>query len=331
MTTISRARRTGLLVAPLMLAWLAFASPAAAQATEGAFERTLTVSGPVDLSVRAGAGQIRVQPGPAGTLRVAARIKADNSWLQSGDIQQRIRRIEQNPPVEQKGNVIRIGWLADEELSRGLSISYDVTTPADTRLDAKTGSGSVVVADIKGPVTANSGSGSVTIGRIGGAVVASAGSGSIKVGGAASLQARTGSGGIDATGVAGPTTAKSGSGSIRIAQAGKGDVDVSASSGGVTVTGADGALRVDCSSGSISVDGRPSGAWSLHSSSGGVSVNLPADAAFDLDAQASSGSIDSAHPVTMTGTIDKQRLQGKVRGGGPLVEIHTSSGGIRIR
>ena len=33
-----------------------------------------------------------------------------------------------------------------------------------------------------------------------------------------------------------------------------------------------------------------------------------------------SGGIDSAHPVTMMGSIDRRRLQGKVRGGGPLIE-----------
>ena len=44
-------------------------------------------------------------------------------------------------------------------------------------------------------------------------------------------------------------------------------------------------------------------------------------------------SIDSAHPVTMevTGRIDKRHIQGKVRGGGPLIEASCSSGSIRIR
>jgi len=106
---------------------------------------------------------------------------------------------------------------------------------------------------------------------------------------------------------------------------------VSAASGGLTLTGVNGAASVNSASGSITIDGRPSGPWSLHSSSGGVSVIVPPDAAFDLDARSSSGSISSAHPVTMTGEIDKRRMIGKVRGGGPLVKISTSSGSIRIK
>ena len=93
----------------------------------------------------------------------------------------------------------------------------------------------------------------------------------------------------------------------------------------------DGAARVSASSGSIVVEGRPAGPWDVHSSSGGVTLRIPADARFDLDARVSSGRIETAHAITMTGTIDKQRLQGKVQGGGPLVSVRTSSGGIRIQ
>ncbi|RPJ54965.1 MAG: hypothetical protein EHM24_31140, partial [Acidobacteria bacterium] len=173
--------------------------------------------------------------------------------------------------------------------------------------------------------------GSITVGRIAGPVVASTGSGGIEVTGAASLSARSGSGSIEATAVAGATTAKTGSGSLRISQTGKGDVDASSSSGEVVVTGVDGAARVSASSGGVHVEGRPAGPWNVHSSSGRVVLQIPADAAFDLDARASSGRIESAHPITVTGRVDRQRLQGTVRGGGALVEVRSSSGGIRIQ
>jgi len=95
----------------------------------------------------------------------------------------------------------------------------------------------------------------------------------------------------------------------------------------------DGAARVNSSSGSITIDGRPAGPWALHSSSGGITITVPPDAAFDLDARTNSGTIDSVHPVTMTvtGKVDRRRIEGKVRGGGPLVEASCSSGSIRIR
>ena len=326
-------RRVLLLAASLAVVLFAPTLPAAAQGPEGAFERTLSVTGAVALEVQSGSGSIRVEPGSAGSVRVSARLKAGTSWLAGGDVEKRIRQIEQNPPIEQQGNTIRVGRFADDDLARNISISYEVTVPADTALEAHTGSGSIMVGAIKGPAEVKSGSGSVTVGRVGGSVQASTGSGSIKVEGAASLEASTGSGSISAAAVAGPTKASSGSGSITITQAGKGDVSVSAASGSIRITGVDGAARVNSSSGGITMDGRPAGPWSVHTSSGGISITVPPDAAFDLDARTNSGSIDSAHPVTMevTGRIDKRRIQGKVRGGGPLIEASCSSGSIRIR
>jgi hypothetical protein len=312
---------------------LVLPSLAGAQAREGSFERTLTVSGAVDLDVQSGSGSVRITPGAAGTVRVAAKLQPGNSWLAGGDVDQRMRQIEQNPPIEQQGNVIRIGRFADENLARNISISYDVTVPADTKVAARSGSGSILIGDVKGPADVKTGSGSVTVDRVGAAVTASTGSGSIKVGGAAGLDAHTGSGSIHATAVGGPVSAASGSGSITIGQTGKGEVTVSAASGGITLTGVNGAAHVNSSSGSVNIEGRPAGPWSIHSSSGGVTMTVPADAAFDLDARTNSGSIDSAHPVTMTvtGDVEKHHIQGKVRGGGALVEISCSSGSIRIR
>ena len=308
---------------------LASASPASAQSREGSFDRTLQVTGPVNLEVRSGSGSIRIVPGAGDTVRVTGRIRAGWSWF-SGNAAERIREIERNPPIRQSGNVIRVGGEGEERLFRNISISYDVTVPVRTTVEARTGSGSVDVGDLEGAVEAHSGSGSIVVGRVAGAVAARTGSGGIEVRGAASLEANAGSGSIKAIGIGGAVRAHSGSGSVRVEHAGRGDLDVSSSSGSVTVTGVDGAARVSSSSGGVNVEGRPAGPWTIHSSSGSVVLRLAKDAAFDLDAQASSGGIDLSHPVTVSGRVDRRHVTGKVRGGGSLVEVHTSSGGIRI-
>jgi DUF4097 and DUF4098 domain-containing protein YvlB len=307
-------RRIPVRVALIVAALLAGAAPAAAQPREGAFERTLKVTGAVDVNIQTGSGQIRVHPGATDTVRIAATLKSGGSWTSSdSDVEARIRKIEQNPPIEQQGNTITLGRFVDEELSRNISISYDVTVPAGTTVSASTGSGGIGISAVKGTVTASSGSGS------------------IQVDGAAGLKAHTGSGSIHATGIAGVIAANSGSGSITIAQTGAGEVKVSAASGGVTLTGVNGAASVSSASGSITIDGRPVGPWSLNSASGGVSMTVPPDAAFDLDARTSSGSVSSVHPVTMSGEMEKRHIIGKVRGGGPLVKISTASGSIKIK
>ena len=327
MTT--RPGRFTTIVTLVVFASLAAAAAASAQSNEGSFERVLKVGGPVDLEVRSGSGSIRVFPGEGDTVKVVGRIRAGRSWF-SSDASGRIREIEKNPPIEQSGRAIRVGRADDESLFRNISISYDVTVPAQARVEARTGSGAVEVGDLAGPVEAHSGSGSISIGRVAGAVVARTGSGSIDVAGAQGLEAHSGSGSIKARGIAGAVQADSGSGGVEVEHAGPGDVDVSSSSGNVVVTGVDGAARVSASSGGVEVQGRPSQPWDIHSSSGSVTLRLPADAAFDLDAHVSSGGIDLAHPVTVSGRMDRRHVRGKVRGGGPLVQVRSSSGGIRI-
>jgi DUF4097 and DUF4098 domain-containing protein YvlB len=317
-------------LAAIAITSLALAPHAAAQSAEGAFERTLKVTGPVELNIQSGAGGIHVREGAGGTVTIAARLRPGNTWL-AGDVEAQIRQIEKNPPIEQTGNTIRVGRFADESLSRNISITYDVTVPAQASVTAKNGSGGIDINNVAGPVDATTGSGSITIGRIAGRVTASTGSGGIAVSGAGSLTAKTGSGSIRATAVAGDATATSGSGSVQIDLTGKGNVDVSSSSGSVAVTGVTGAAHVSTSSSSLEIAGRPSGPWDVRSSSGQVTLRLPPDAAFDLDARVSSGKIETAHPITMKGTVDKRWLQGQVRGGGPLVTVRTSSGGIRFQ
>jgi len=108
-------------------------------AQEGSFDRTLKVGGPVDLEVSTGSGSITVNRGTGGQVVVHATIKAsDNGWF-SGDQSDRIRAIEQNPPIEQSGNVVRIGHFYDNDRQRNISISYDIQLPADSKLRAHSG------------------------------------------------------------------------------------------------------------------------------------------------------------------------------------------------
>src|SRR5690242_19407031 len=107
-------------------------------AQEGGFDRTLKVNGPVDLDVSTGSGGITINRGGSGQVVIHATIRASEGWF-SGDVSDRIRAIEQNPPIEQNGNVVRIGHFTDSERSRNISISYDIQVPADVRVHSRTG------------------------------------------------------------------------------------------------------------------------------------------------------------------------------------------------
>lgn len=321
------------------LAVLALATMAAAPAfagderetAEGSFERTLNVSGAVDLNVRSSSGSINVTTGSGSQVRVVGKIKVRRDRLSEAEAI--VKEIESNPPIEQSGNTIRIGHTEEREREwrRNVTISYELVVPKTTRLTAGTGSGSVSVTDIDGPLDASTGSGSITAGNIGADVNASTGSGSIQIGSAkGTFTASTGSGSIRGTGVAGAINASTGSGSVYLEQVAAGDVKVGTGSGGIEVRGVKGRLRVRTGSGTIRADGVPTGDWSLHTSSGSIRVRLPAEAAFNLEAETSSGRINSAHPVTVMGTLSPRKMRGTVRGGGFLLDLSTSSGSINI-
>lgn len=317
----------------LALAFIA-AAPALArdETAEGQFDRSLKVSGAVDLAVNTGAGSISVRTGDGSTVHVIGRIRVSSGWhITEGDAQEKVKRIEANPPIEQNGNIIRIGDLRDEELRRNLSISYELVVPADTRLRSDTGSGSQELDGIKGPVEATAGSGSLRISHIGGEVRATTGSGHVTLDQVqGSVRAGAGSGSIHADGIAGSIVAHSGSGNIESSQTSAGDVEAQTGSGSIDLRGVKGRVDAHTGSGSVRVDGTPTGDWRVHSSSGGVTVRLPADQGFELDASTGSGGITTSHELTFTGTFNRHSLRGKAHGGGPMIVVSTSSGSIRV-
>jgi DUF4097 and DUF4098 domain-containing protein YvlB len=202
----------------------------------GEFQRTLTVNGPVDLSIRTGSGSIQVRTGAADRVQIVGRISA-GSWRDGMDPAERVKRVEAAPPITQAGNVIGLGDTRNDPLYRNVGISYEVIVPPNTRLTAQTGSGSQTIGSIDGEVRAQTGSGSIRVERAGG-----------------SLHAQTGSGHIDADSVGGEVRAQTGSGSVDIRQIVRADVSVQTGSGSVSLDlPPDAAYTLDAQTGSGSI------------------------------------------------------------------------------
>jgi DUF4097 and DUF4098 domain-containing protein YvlB len=329
---LSRLSRNAALALTMAFAF-SIACAAQDRAAEGSFDRTLKVSGTVDLTVSTGAGSITVRPGDASSVHVSAKIRVnEGSHITEAEAKDKVAKIEANPPIEQQGNTIRIGEIRDEELRHNVSISYEISTPANTQLKASTGSGSETLDGVKGPVEASTGSGSLHISHIGGELHATTGSGSITLDGVGgNVRASTGSGGIHADAIGGGLTAKTGSGNVELTQTAPGDVEAETGSGNIALHGVHGRIRAHAGSGSVTAEGSPTGDWSLHTASGSVTVRLPADAGFNLEASSGSGNISTTHELTVTGVIGgRHELHGKAHGGGPVISASTASGSIRV-
>jgi DUF4097 and DUF4098 domain-containing protein YvlB len=306
------------------------ATPAAAQIV-GRFDKTLSVSGPVTVSVTSGSGSVNVVAGGDGSVHVVGTIRG-NSWRESSDgVERAVRAVEAKPPIVQNGSTIGLGAIEDEEISRRVSISWEVTVPRQTSLTVKTGSGSQTIASLAGPVTANSGSGKVTVGDIAGAVDMRTGSGSIRAeGGTGRVNATSGSGSIYVGRVSGKVAINTGSGSIEVARASDATIDVSTGSGQIEIDGLKGGLTAHAASGSIHVNGTPTSDWELQTSSGSIVLGIPEGSAFRVQASTSSGSINTDHKLTVS-SMSRRELTGTVGTGGVLVAARSASGSIRIR
>ena len=299
-----------------------------AVAAEGSFDRTLHVTGAVNLQIETGSGSINVRTGSSSEVRVTGHIRASD-W--TGSAEERVRRLESNPPILQSGNDIRIGHIDDPELRHDISISYEVVVPANTELRSTSGSGSQEISGISGSLDANCGSGGMRISNIGSSVRAHSGSGDIDIDGAGgNVVVRAGSGSIQARRVAGGFDGETGSGHITLEQTAPGSVRVSNGSGGLELRNVHGSLQAQTGSGDIKVEGEATGGWMVHTGSGSVEMRLPQNASFDLDAHTGSGSIRLGHPVTVQGEIGKKDVRGKVGGGGVTVSVQTGSGTIEI-
>ncbi|HET9743069.1 MAG TPA: DUF4097 family beta strand repeat-containing protein [Terriglobales bacterium] len=302
-------------------------------AVERTFDRTLKVNGRVDLDIQSGSGDVLVHPGDTGVVIVKGRVKASESWFSGGGMspEEKADRIAKDPPIEQNGNSIRIGHIADEALRNNVSISYDITVPKDTTVQSRTGSGDQRISDLSGPVKASSGSGELTISNVASEVRANAGSGDLQITNVQGhLYTETGSGNIKATGIAGGFEARAGSGDITFEQTASGSVRAETGSGNIHLRNVAGGLEAGAGSGDIDVQGTIASDWRIHTGSGEVEVKLPSSAKFDINARSSSGDVQVNHPVTMQGTLKRNHIEGTVNGGGTLLDISTGSGSIRV-
>jgi len=279
---------------------------------QGTFDRTLQVTGPVDLEVLTHSGDVRVRAGSSGTVQIHGKIFVGNSWL-SGGREGDVRAIAQNPPIRQDGNSIHIDYVE----AHNISVDYEITVPADTTVRSHSGSGDQTIQGTRDNVDVQTGSGDVRLDSVTG-----------------EIRLQTGSGNVRAHEVSGAVKGGTGSGDVEIEEAGQGDIDMHTGSGNITARGVQGGFHGEAGSGDITAEGAQTSTWEIHTGSGNVHVRLPSNAAFDADISTSSGSLDIGPAIEMTvqGRVGEARksIQGKSRGGGPLLRVRTGSGDIHI-
>jgi formylmethanofuran dehydrogenase subunit C len=136
----------------------------------------------------------------------------------------------------------------------------------------------------------------------------------VKVPAGAEVKFATVNGGVDVTGLEGRIVAET-------------------TNGGVTTHGVSGQLDASTTNGGLDIDllRMPEGGVKLECTNGGIKVRLPKDAKASVSASISNGGISTENLLfDATGENNRRRLEGRLNGGGPRLDIEGVNGGIRL-
>jgi len=147
------------------------------------------------------------------------------------------------------------------------------------------------------------------------------------------LDLHSGDGHIKVDGIASQARIDTGDGHIEVRNF-NGALNAHTSDGHMTIDGVLTDVNLRTGDGHIDLTVRPgskmNSGWFIHTSDGRVEARLPENFAAELYAHTGDGHIQLDMPVTVNGSIERSRIRGKMNGGGPLLEITTGDGSIRI-
>jgi hypothetical protein len=133
-------------------------------------EKTFEVGSAPKLTISNFAGSVTIRPGDGGTVRVVATKKAKGT----GDLDAIVVQMGgQASGVEITTSHPTLPSISDA------SVDVEITVPADTMIDLRTGAGSIDVHDVQGALQVEAGAGSIEIRGAAGAVSVTTGAGSI--------------------------------------------------------------------------------------------------------------------------------------------------------
>lgn len=222
----------------------------------------------------------------------------------------------------------------------------DVTGNADLattfgRMDIERIGGTLTVEDNNGEVSAREIHGQTTIRTSFGRIMTSnlykpanlvTGNGSIDASGVTGdLFAKTSFGSIDVRDIRGNLTVQDTNGAITANNV-SGDAMVGTSFGGVTLGGIGGKVRVDNQNGAIEVTATSDSCRDIYlkTSFSHIIARVPGNGGYRVNARTSFGKITTELPITATGTMGSDVLNGTIGNGGCTLDLANSNGSIEI-
>ena len=320
-----------------------------------------TFSGNID-AVRAetSGGGLTIEGGTDRNAKVEMYVRPNN-WngrsLDKADIDERLR--DYDITIEQQGSTIvatakrrkNTNGRATDRWEKSLSISFKFFTPRAVSTDLNTSGGGISLAGISGKQRFTTSGGGLDLTDVEGDIKGQTSGGGIRLNRCrntnGTLDLHTSGGGIDASASSGTMRLQTSGGSIEINDL-RGDVDVQTSGGSIRGGNIMGELKAGTSGGSIrladvsgSIDASSSAGSvdvtmvklgdyvRLSTTAGSVRVNMPLNQGLDLNLSGNRVSVPD-RLARFDGNIEKDRVRGKLNGGGIPVNISATSGSVSV-
>lgn len=320
--------------------------------------QTKTFSGNIS-AVRAetSGGSLTVEGGTDRNAKVEMFVRPNN-WngrneLDRAEIEERLK--DYDVTIAQEGSTLvataKRRSNRNDDWKRSLSISFKFYTPRNVATDLRTSGGSVHLSalngkqrfrtsggslhlnDVEGDINGQTSGGSIHLDRCrstagtldlqtsGGSIHASASSGDMRL--------HTSGGSIELNDLKGDIDAQTSGGSVRGSDL-EGEIKASTSGGSVRLTDVAGSIDASTSAGSVDVTLTKLGDYvRLNTSVGSVRVKMPLDKGMNLNL--SGNRVEMPERLArFEGDIEKDRVRGKLNGGGIAVNISAGMGSVYV-
>ncbi len=243
-------------------------------------EESFAVGDAPVLTVDSFGGDVTVQEGDGDTIQVVATKRASRE-KDLDDIEVSMK--ERDGGVE----------ITTDRPSgfRNVSVELEITAPASTRVDVRTGGGDVSIHGLQERIEVDTGGGDIAIRDASGTINANTGGGRIDIDSAT------------------------------------GEIDADTGGGSITVRDASGPVRLNTGGGSIDYGGRPQDRSDFETGGGSIKLRLPADINVQVDLETGGGRIEMEFPVD--GHVSERSVNGTI-GTGEEGEVHAETGGGSI-
>lgn len=304
------------------------------------------------IEVQTSGGSIQVVGGQTKEYTVEMYVRPNN-WngknkLSKEEVEDRLE--DYDIFIGTEGNTVKATAKRKANLKwdsqRGISIAFKINTPINTATKLMTSGGSIKLASLKGNLDFTTSGGSLKLEDLegdingvtsGGSIAASNCRKNIKLttsGGSihvdkldGTMKLTTSGGSIELNDLKGDIYAHTSGGSVKGGDI-QGKLNAGTSGGSIRLSNIAGSVKAGTSAGSVDISMKSLGEYlELSTSAGSIHVNMPLDKGLDLNLKGNRVSIPLKN---FDGSVEKDRVNGKMNGGGVQVRLSATSGNVYV-